>query len=103
MHQLKVKFVKNSDAQSDNLLKTLCRFKIKFSKIDHNRNVCFVYCNNDRDTDTIFSEPCVTALESFGFTANMPLELKVKRSIVIKNIDKFICEQPQEELINELN
>ena len=51
----------------------------------------------------LFGEPCLLALESFGFLARMPMELRAKRTVLLRNVDKYIYDLPVGDLLNQLN
>ena len=82
-------------------LNTFCKFKVNFSKIDHQHELCYVHCNDEHDNIVLFGESCSLALESFAFLAYViPMELKVKRTVLLRNVGKYIHDQPVGDLHN---
>ena len=100
----RIRLTKSSYAQREDLLKTLCKFSIKFSRIDDHQDVCFVHCNEDTDTDSLFTEHCTLALSKVGFTLqNKPVQVKVKCNIFLRNIDKSLYEMADDDFLKEVN
>ena len=68
----------------------------------HKHESCFVHCNDEHDTDALFGELCLLAPESFGFSTRMPVGLKVKRRVLLINVDKYIHDLPVGDLLNQI-
>ena len=62
-----------------------------------------VYCFSEIDADNIFDDACITAIRSIKCFPKMPIHLKAKRSIIIKNLDDMFKGVNSDDIKKEIN
>ena len=103
MSPMKIRIKSDTHSVVENLHKTLCKSKVKYSRIILRGMIYDVYCNDYCDADNIFSDTCIASLENFSFFPIMPPELKSKRCVIIKRLDSFIFDHTEDQILEELN
>ncbi len=57
---------------------------------------------NEDHAEKLFTNETKTQLESNGFTASMPPDLMVKKSVIVTKVDEHIYDRDEEEIVDEL-
>jgi hypothetical protein len=60
------------------------------------------HCNADKDSDGIFSDGCLGALMLLDCVPVMPPDLRAKRTVVVRFVDKFVYDNSAEELKKDI-
>jgi len=74
------------------LLRVLHDNQVNVSSLRLLNNSYHVHCNNDHDSDRLFSETCVAALLSVGCEPILPPEVRAKRTVLLRNLDDLVHE-----------
>jgi hypothetical protein len=103
MSKVTIKCQDTSDNLRTRILIILNDFGAKCSKLFNSRKGEFAaYCHSDKEADGIFSDECLTALKAINCTPVMPMKLKAKRSVLVKNVDDHIYNNDVDAIKKEL-
>ncbi len=104
MTRVKIK-CKNSDDKKikTKLLEILCTKQIQVTKVFTAPDGFAILLYNEDHADKIFSRDIKTDLDSNGFTAVLPPELKSKKSVIITKVDDVIYDRSNDEIAQELS
>lgn len=84
------------------LLEILCSSQIQVTKIFNASDGFAVLLLNEEQADRIFTKEIKAKLDSNGFNAILPPELKVKKSIIITRVDDIIYDRNTDEIADEI-
>ena len=104
--KVKIKCEFFSQDQRVKILRIFDNFNIKCSKLVSSQNVpneCVAILHSITDVDKVFVEDCLSAFETLNCIPVMPPQLKAKRSIIMKSVDRYIYEFSENEILYEIN
>ena len=103
MNRVKILFNSSRPVTAPALNEILHREKVKVSKTHFNKyNELFVLCNSSDDLDALFSPSCFSELETLGCKPILPLDVKAKRSVILRRCDDQILNQKEEDIKTEI-
>ena len=103
MTRIKIKYKGPVSRESKRkLLDILCSKGIHIHKVFSANDGFALLTLNEEHADNVFSNEVKQELESKGFTAVIPPELRVKKSIIITRVDEEIYDRSEDEIIHEL-
>ena len=105
-NKLKIKCSVVSENIRINILKIFSNFDIKCSKLvnlQNNSNECVASFHDSSDIDKVFTDECLNALSAYEASPKIPPELKAKRSVIVRNIDRYIYDRDDTEILQEIN
>jgi len=84
------------------LLEVLSVFNVKISSVEQDNNIFIIRCNDELELDKFFTDQCIASLEQITCAPLLPPQLKAKRTIFLRRLDKIISDQPAEQIEAEL-
>ena len=102
MSKIKIKSKKDSSELKGKLLDICSSVDIKITKVFLNTDGCSILCASEEDADKLFTEPAVSALAANDIQPVLPLSLRAKRSVIIKNVDSIIYDHEVNEIKTEI-
>ena len=103
MTQIKIKYRGTINRESKiKLLEILCSKEIHVVKIFNANDGFAIITLSEDHADKIFSKEVKQQLENNGFSANIPPELKVKKSVIVTRVDEEIYDRNEDEIVEEL-
>ena len=103
MNKVKILFNRTRPVTTPALTEILQREKVNVSKTYINKyNELFVLCNSSDDLETLFSSGCISELEAVGCKPILPPDLKVKRSLILRQCDDQILNLRKEDIKREI-
>ena len=105
LNGIKVKIKTNNDSLStkSNLLKICFNQDIKVTSAWNTSGNFFVKLENHVDADKLFSIQVLSLLENSSFYPVLPPEIRVNRTIFVRNLDTDIVSESKEAIIQELS
>lgn len=92
-----------SPQRNDELCGLICELGIKFSKcLPANNDSFVVVCADELNVDMLISPKTTTALDKKGFQIAIPPQLKAKKTIILKSLDKRINKETEEDLKTDI-
>ena len=85
------------------LTKLLSTSKVNCAKVMPIKDGYIVACNSDEDVEKLFSAETIQALETKSFHPIVPQTVKAKKTVIVKNIDSYLCDFDCESLISSIN
>ena len=67
-----------------------------------NSDGCSVLCASESDADKLFAEPAISAMAAHDIHPILPLALKAKRSVIVKNVDSLVYDNEVAEIKHEI-
>jgi len=94
-------------ASRDAILAIFSNFGVKCSRLispSAEKRDYLVLCHSDLEADRVFDDDCVRALNAIHCEPVLPMNLKAKRSIIVKRIDSFIYDNcTADDIMTEFN
>lgn len=84
------------------LLEILSRNEIYVTRIIPNQDVFIRLTNSDNELDKISNNKTKKQLNKNQYFLQIPAELKAKRSVLIFNVDPYVYNRSEEEMIEEI-
>ena len=104
MNKVKIKSVPGNRPERGQLLSCLSLCNVKCYKVHEIRNDGFIlWCNSDTDVDVLFSKQCVAALKGVYCEPQLPPEVKVKRTVLLRRVDDIILGKREADITAELH
>lgn len=92
-----------STQRNDDLCSLICGLGINFSKcLPTNNDTFVVVCPDEANVDLLISNKTMSTLNKNGFQIAIPPQLKAKKTIVLKSLDKRINKYTEEELKQDI-
>ncbi len=103
MTRIKIKCRGDVDRNSKiKLLEILCSKCIHVVKVFNTNDGFAVLTLNEEHAEKIFNAGTKQQLENNGFSASMPPDLKVKKSVIVTRLDDHIYHRNEDEILDEL-
>ena len=103
MSKIKIRSTKDSSELKRKLLDICSKSDIRIMKVFLNTDGCSVVCASEADADKLFMEPTIGVLASNDIHPVLPIALKAKRSVIVRNVDSIIYDNEVNTIINELH
>lgn len=89
--------------RNDDLCKLICDIGISFSKCLPSSNEHFILvCQDEKDVDLLISEQTIRKLKSNDYEVIIPPQLRCKKTVVLKGLDKRINKMDESDILTEI-
>ena len=103
MNKVKIKCLQGKRPDRGKFLTTLSIHNVKCFKLqDISGDSYLVWCNSDTDIDLLFSNQCVETLRQINCEPQLPLEVKARRTVILRQVDESIIERSGNDIVAEL-
>ena len=100
--KVRIKAELESLATRVNFLKICANFKIKIEKIIPINIDFLIFCSEIHDAEKIFDSEVTAGLSACTFTLLIPPEIKANRSIILRRVDRLICDSSTQVIKSEI-
>jgi len=104
MPKIIVKKLPNSEAtpSKSEILKVLFDCGVQVSGVRLSDDKFHVFCCEDGDSDRLFAEACITALQTLNCEPVLPPHIRAKRTVLLRNLDQLVYDNEVDDIKLEI-